>query len=130
MLGIVSNETGQISPRPEHIHLADEAILVNALALAALGLLGPHLLHVLENHVEVSVKSLDTGQELAVVTAGNQDLGVAAACGVEEGQRAGSELELLNLSNLILSVMRNARLVFKSRLLKHPVVLCAACMRM
>ena len=72
----------KISPRPKHLHLADEAILVNALALAALGLLGPHLLHVLEDHVAVSVKCLDTGEELAVVTARDQDLGVRAGGGL------------------------------------------------
>lgn len=31
----------------DHSHLTDEAILVHALALPALGLLRPHLLHVL-----------------------------------------------------------------------------------
>ena len=72
----------KISPRPKHLHLADEAILVHALALAALGLLGPHLLHVLEDHVAVSVKGLDTGEELAVVTARDQDLGVRAGGGL------------------------------------------------
>ena len=68
--------------RLRHVHLANEAILVNALPLAALGLLGPHLLHVLENHVAVSVKGLDTGQQLAVVTAGDQDLSVRAGGGL------------------------------------------------
>lgn len=50
-------------------HLADEAILVNTLAVTTLGLLGPHLLDVLQNHVAVAVEGLDTGEELAVVPA-------------------------------------------------------------
>lgn len=84
-------------------HLADETVLVHALALGTLGLLGPHLLNVLENHVTVSVKSLDTGQQLAVVSAGNQDLGVCAGGGLEKRQGTGGELVLLNESDLIFS---------------------------
>lgn len=103
-----------MSPRLKHVHLADEAVLVNTLALAALGLLGPHLLHVLEDHVAVSVKCLDTGKQLAVVTAGDQDLGVRTGGGLEEGQRSGSELVLLNESNLIFPAMQETILVFYS----------------
>lgn len=96
-----------------HVHLADETVLVHALALGTLGLLGPHLLNILENHVAVSVKSLDTGQQLAVVSAGNQDLGVCAGGGLEERQGTGGELVLLNQSDLIFTVeMQDARLVF------------------
>lgn len=43
-------------------HLANEAILVNTLTLASLGLLGPHFLYVLQNHVAVSVKGLNASQ--------------------------------------------------------------------
>lgn len=61
----------------------------------------------------MSVKSLDAGQQLAVVAAGDQDLGVCAGGGLQEGERAGGELVLLNESNLIFAVeMRDARLVF------------------
>jgi len=93
----------QVQVQP-HVHLANEAILVHALALATLGLLGPHLLHVLEHHVAVSVKCLDTGQQLAVVAAGDQDLGVRAGGGLQQGQRTGGELVLLNKSDLIFPV--------------------------
>ena len=95
-----------------HIHLAHEAILVHTLALVALGLLGPHILHVLQHHVAVSVKGLDTGQELAVVPARDQDLGVGAGGGLQERQRAGGELVLLDESDLIFPDARDARLVF------------------
>lgn len=84
-----------------NVHLADEAILVHSLARATLGLLGPHLLHVLEDHVAVSVKGLDAGQELAIVSAGDQHLGVVAAGGRQEGERTGGELVLLDKSDLI-----------------------------
>lgn len=110
-----------------HVHLADETVLVHALALGTLGLLGPHLLNILENHVAVSVKSLDTGQQLAVVSAGNQNLGVCAGGGLEERQGTGGELVLLNESDLIFTVeMQDARLVFFC----PCYVLCAACRRM
>ena len=110
-----------------HVHFADETVLVHALALGTLRLLGPHLLNILEDHVAVSVKSLDTGQQLAVVSAGNQDLGVCAGGGLEERQRTGGELVLLDASDLIFTVeMQDTRLVFFSRL----YVLCAACRRM
>lgn len=90
-------------PSPD-LHLADEAILVHTLALSALGLLGPHLLHVLQHHVAVSVKGLDTGQQLPVVTAGDQDLGVCAGSGLQKRERAGGELVLLDESDLIFSI--------------------------
>lgn len=100
--------------RREHkpnVHLAHKAVFVDTLPLAALGLLGPHLLHVLQHHVAVSVKSLDTGQELTVVTAGDQDLGVCAGGGLQEGERAGGELVLLDESDLIFPVaMRDVNL--------------------
>ena len=47
-----------------HSHLANEAVLVHPLALLALcvpGKFGPHLLDILEHHVAMSVKGLDTG---------------------------------------------------------------------
>lgn len=87
-----------------YVHLADETVLVHTLALGTLGLLGPHLLDILKNHVAVSVKSLDTGQQLAVVSAGDQDLGVSAGGGLQERQRTGGELVLLDESDLIFSV--------------------------
>ena len=86
-----------------NLHLAHEAILVNTLALAVLRLLGPHLLHVLENHVAVTVERLDTGEELAVVAAGNQDLCARADGGLQDGKRSGGELVLLDLGDLVLA---------------------------
>lgn len=83
------------------LHLADEAVLVDTLAVTTLGLLGPHLLDVLQDHVAVAVKGLDTGEELAVVPAGDQDLGVCARSGLEKRQRTGSELMFLNEGNLV-----------------------------
>lgn len=59
-------------------------------------------LHVLENHVAVSVESLDARQELAVVSDGDEDLGVAADGGLEDGEGSGAELVLLELGDLVL----------------------------
>jgi hypothetical protein len=58
----------------------------------------------------VSVKGLDTGQELAVVSARDQNLGVRAGGGLQKRQRASGQLMLLDKSDLIFPV--NARLVF------------------
>lgn len=87
-----------------NLHLAHEAILVNTLALAVLRLLGPHLLHVLENHVAVTVERLDTGEELAVVAAGNQDLGVVAGSGLQQRQRTCGKLMLFDEGDFIFAV--------------------------
>lgn len=109
---IASTKSG-IKQSP-NVHLAHEAILVHALPLVTLRLLGPHFLHVLQYHVAVSVKSLDTGQELTIVAAGDQDLSVCAGSGLQEGERAGGELVLLDESDLIFPVaMRDARLVLR-----------------
>lgn len=102
------------SSRGPNVHLAHEAILVHTLAFVTLGLLGPHLLHVLENHVAVSVKGLDPSQELAVVAAGDQDLRVRAGGGLQQRQRAGGELMLLDLSDFIFPMIGDARLVYAS----------------
>jgi hypothetical protein len=52
------------------VHFADEPILVDGSALFALSIprcLGPHLLDVLQHHVAMSVKRLDSRKQLAVV---------------------------------------------------------------
>ena len=88
-------------------HLADKAVLIDGPPLLAVGQprgLGPHLLHVLEDHVAVAVEGLDAGQELAVVPDGDQDLGVAAHRGLQDGQRAGAELVFLEKRNFVFPV--------------------------
>lgn len=52
----------------------------------------------------MSVKGLDTRQELAVVADRDEHLDVRAHGGLEDGEGAGGELVLLELSNLVLSV--------------------------
>lgn len=65
---------------PAQEHLGDVAVLVDwlglLLALAALGDLGPHLLHILQHHVAVPVEGLYAAQELLVVAAVDEHLGV------------------------------------------------------
>lgn len=53
----------------KYAHLAHESVLVNSLSLVALGLFRPHLLDILQHHVAVTVESLDTREQLAVVPA-------------------------------------------------------------
>ena len=90
------------------LHLADEAVLVCWPSLLAVGQarrLCPHLLHVLQNHVAVAVKGLDACQQFPVVSARDEDLGVAPHGGLEDGERAGAELVLLQLCDFVLSAV-------------------------
>ena len=54
----------------------------------------------------MSVESLDTSEQLAVVAAGNEDLGVRANSGLEDREWAGGELVLLELGDFELAVGR------------------------
>jgi hypothetical protein len=90
----------------QHSHLADEAILIHALALGALGPFCPHLLDVLEHHVAVPVKGLDASEQLAVVATGYQDLGVGAGGGLEDGEGAGGELMFFEDGDFVFSRRR------------------------
>lgn len=90
------------------LHLADEPILVDGparLAVGKLGLLSPHLLDVLQDHVAMPVEGLHTSEELAVVAARNQDLRVRTHSRLKERKRAGREFMLLELGDLILAVL-------------------------
>jgi hypothetical protein len=85
-------------------HFADEAILVDGPALLALGVdgrFGPHLLDIFQHHVAVAIEGLDAGEQLSVVAAGDQDLGVVADGGLQDGKWAGGELMLLQKGNLV-----------------------------
>jgi hypothetical protein len=88
----------------QHLHLANEAVLVHRpplLAPGRLGHLGPHLLHVLEHHVAVAVKRLDARQQLPVVAHGDEDLGVRPHGSLEDRERARGELVLFDLGDLV-----------------------------
>lgn len=65
---------------PAQEHLGDVAVLVDRLgfllALAALGNLSPHLLHIFQHHVAVPVKGLHPAQQLLVVATVNEHLRV------------------------------------------------------
>lgn len=51
----------------------------------------------------MAVKSLDTGEYLAVVSARDKDLCSRADGSLEDGERTGGELMLLDLGNFILA---------------------------
>lgn len=79
-------------------HLANKAILIHRPALLPPSQprrLRPHLLHILQHHIAVSIEGLDARQQLAVVAARDQDLGVRAHGCLEDGQRTAGELVLL-----------------------------------
>ena len=68
LLGVAKNQNHRITSQE---HLTDEAILVDwlGLFLTAMRDLCPHLSHVLQDHVGMTVKGLYTCQNLAVVAA-------------------------------------------------------------
>ena len=90
---------------PPEEHLADEAVLVNrlrALSLGPLWHLSPHLLDVLQHHVAVTIKGLDSAEQLPVVAAADQDLAVVLHSLGQDWQWSSVELHLLNLTKLLL----------------------------
>ena len=66
-----------------------------ALALVSLGSLGPHLAHILQDHVHVTVEGLHSPEDLAIVPAIYQAKGVCLHCLGEKGERALVEGVLL-----------------------------------
>jgi len=87
-------------------HLADESVLVDLatkLSVCQSGRFRPHLFRVLQYHVAVTVESLYTGEQFAVVAAGNENLGARADSRLQDGERAGSELVFLDLGDFILA---------------------------
>lgn len=59
------NQDDTITPEE---HFADESVLIDAFGIA-LGLLRPHLLHILQHHVAVAVERLDSRKKFSVIPA-------------------------------------------------------------
>jgi len=76
---------------PPQKHLADKSILIDSLTPRLAPPLRPHLLDILQHHVAMAVEGFDAGEQLAVVATGDQDLGVGAGGGLEDGKGAGGE---------------------------------------
>lgn len=90
----------------KYSHFTDESILIHRPAFlpsAVPRCLRPHFLHILQHHITVPVKSFDTGQQLAVVAAGDEYLGVGSDGRLEDGERAGGEFVLFEDGDLIFS---------------------------
>lgn len=96
------------TPR-ENPHLANEPVLVHRPPLLAARRprrLRPHLLDILEHHVAVPVEGLDARQQLAVVADRDEHLRVRPHRRLEDRERAGGELVLLELGDLVLAGKR------------------------
>ena len=52
------------------------------------------------------VEGLHTREQFSVVAAGDQDLGVGADSGLEDGERAGGEFVLFEDGDLVFAVAR------------------------
>jgi len=73
----------------QNLHLRHKPILIDRpsfLPISQPRRLRPHLLHILQHHIEVAIKSLNAAQHLAVVAEGDEDLGVVAHGGLEDGE--------------------------------------------
>jgi len=95
--GILQHKNNRI---PSQEHLGDVSILVDGLgflSLASLGDFVPHLLHVFQHHVTVTVEGLHTTQEFAVVATVDEDLSVVLHRRHENRQRSCLEFFLLSL---------------------------------
>ena len=56
----------------------------------------------------MTVEGLDASKDLAVVSAGDQDLCARADGGLEDGERSGGEFVLLDLSDFVLAAAMSA----------------------
>jgi hypothetical protein len=71
------------------------------LAVSQSGRFCPHLFRVLQNHVAVTVESLHAGEQLAVVSAGDEYLCAGADSSLQDGKRTSRKLVFLDLGDLI-----------------------------
>ncbi len=95
--------------RQSNSHFTDKPILVHRSPLLPTAIpwgLCPHLLHVLEHHVTMPIEGLDTREQLSVVAAGDEDLGVGFHSRLEDRERAGCKFVLFELGDLKLTVNR------------------------
>ena len=53
----------------------------------------------------MSIESLDTSKDFSVVAARNEDLGARSYRSLQNGERPGGELVLLDLSDLVFTVV-------------------------
>jgi len=88
-------------------HLTNKPILINRptlLSPASPRRLRPHLLHILQYHIAMPIKRLDSRQQLPVVTAADQHLCVRAYCGLQDGEGPRSEFVFFELGDFELAV--------------------------
>ena len=89
-----------------NLHLANKPILVNRPAFFTVRQprsLCPHLLHILQHHITMSVESLNARKQLAIVATGDQNLICVAYGSLEDWEWAAAEFVLLQSCNLILA---------------------------
>lgn len=90
--------------REHHSHLANESILVHRPAFLALRIqrrLCPHFLDILQHHVAMPIKRLYTCQQFAIVPTRDEDLIVISNSGLQDRERASSELVGFDLGDFV-----------------------------
>jgi hypothetical protein len=91
---------------PPQEHLTNEPILIHNPTLLPLRIprrLTPHLLHILQHHIEVSIKRLYARKQLPVVPTRDEDLAVGAHGGLQDGEWAHREFVLFDERDLVFS---------------------------
>lgn len=106
------------SPTPQRVenhdansHFADKTIFIDwssLLPCTRSWCLCPHLLHILQHHIAMSVECLHAGQQLSVVSARDEDLCVGSNSGLEDREGTRCKLVFFKFSNLELAVTRSA----------------------
>jgi hypothetical protein len=95
------------SEQNQSLHLADKPVLVHWSSLFTVcqsRSLCPHLLHIFQYHVAMSVKCLNARKQLAIVATRNQDLVCVADGRLEDRERAAAEFVLFESRNFIFAL--------------------------
>jgi len=102
-------------PEPRYPHFTNEPILVDwpsFLTTRHPWRFRPHLFHILQDHVAMSIERFYSCEQLAVIAAGNKDLSMGADGGLKDGKRARGHFMLLQLRDFIFAVKAEYQQLF------------------
>ena len=105
-MGNLMYKSRGLHQRRESLHFADEPVLVDwppLLSTRNSRSFRPHFLHVLQDHIAMSIEGLDPGEQFAVVAAGYENLRMRSDGGLENREGPRGEFMLFELGDLILA---------------------------
>lgn len=88
------------------VHFTNEPVLVDwppFLPSRNSGSFRPHFLYIFQDHVAMSIKGLNPGEQLAIVTAGYEDLRMRSNSGLKNREGPRSEFMLFKLGDFVLA---------------------------